>query len=123
MLLYRMYSRYNATVLAYGQTGSGKSFTMQEDPDHIGLVIQRGKRVTSLGFFLRVIVNQKPLNLEKTTSSVLSVLLLIYGSANQNQCKKVTGKKVSKKNLEIKTFVKSPNFLKSYVKMSLEIKS
>ena len=93
MLFYRMYSRYNATVLAYGQTGSGKSFTMQEDPDHIGLVIQRGKRVTSLGFFLRVIVNQKPLNLEKTTSSVLSVLLLIYGSANQNQCKKVTRKK------------------------------
>ena len=28
--------RYNATILAYGQTGSGKSFTMQEDPDHIG---------------------------------------------------------------------------------------
>ena len=27
---------YNATILAYGQTGSGKSFTMQEDPDHIG---------------------------------------------------------------------------------------
>ena len=23
-------------MLAYGQTGSGKSFTMQEDPDHIG---------------------------------------------------------------------------------------
>ena len=22
--------------MAYGQTGSGKSFTMQEDPDHIG---------------------------------------------------------------------------------------
>ena len=29
---------YNATILAYGQTGSGKSFTMQEDPDHIGLI-------------------------------------------------------------------------------------
>ena len=28
---------YNATVFAYGQTGSGKSFTMQEDPDHIGV--------------------------------------------------------------------------------------
>ena len=27
---------YNATIMAYGQTGSGKSFTMQEDPDHIG---------------------------------------------------------------------------------------
>ena len=28
--------------------------------------------------YLRVIVNEKPKNLEKTTSSVLSVLLLIY---------------------------------------------
>ena len=35
--------------------------------------------MTSLGFCLRVIVNEKPLDLEKTTSSVLSVLLLIYG--------------------------------------------
>ena len=35
-------------------------------------------RVTPLGFCLRVIVNEKLLNLEKTTSSVLSVLLLIY---------------------------------------------
>ena len=34
-------------------------------------------RLTPLGFCLRVIVNEKPLNLEKTTSSVLSVLLLI----------------------------------------------
>ena len=25
--------------MAYGQTGSGKSFTMQEDPDHIGNVL------------------------------------------------------------------------------------
>ena len=40
------------------------------------LVIQR---VTPLDFCLRVIVNEKPLNLEKTTSSVLSVLLLTYG--------------------------------------------
>ena len=24
--------------MAYGQTGSGKSFTMQEDPDHIGII-------------------------------------------------------------------------------------
>jgi hypothetical protein len=31
------FCRYNSTILAYGQTGSGKSFTMQEDPDHIGL--------------------------------------------------------------------------------------
>ena len=28
---------YNSTIMAYGQTGSGKSFTMQEDPDHIGM--------------------------------------------------------------------------------------
>jgi len=31
-----------------------------------------------MGFCLRVIVNEKLLNLEKTTSSALSVLLLIY---------------------------------------------
>ena len=24
--------------MAYGQTGSGKSFTMQEDPDNIGII-------------------------------------------------------------------------------------
>ena len=35
-------------------------------------------RVTPLGFYLRVIVNEKPLNLEKTISSVLPVLLLVY---------------------------------------------
>ena len=39
-------------------------------------------RVTPLGFCLRVIVNEKPLNLEKTTSSYLSVLSLIYGVTN-----------------------------------------
>ena len=40
---------------------------------------QRGSmRVTPLGFRLRVVVHEKPQNLEKTTSSVLSVLLLIY---------------------------------------------
>ena len=42
------------------------------------LVLQRGMRVTPWSFYLRVIVNEKPLNLKKTTSSVLSVLL-IYG--------------------------------------------
>ena len=42
------------------------------------LVIQRGMRVTPLGFCFRVIVNEKLLNLEKTTSSVRYVLLLIY---------------------------------------------
>ena len=41
------------------------------------LGIQRCLRGTALGFCLRVIVNEKSLNLEKTTSSVLSVLLLI----------------------------------------------
>ena len=38
------------------------------------LVIHRGMRVTPLGFCLRVFVNEKPINLEKTTTSVLSVL-------------------------------------------------
>ena len=43
------------------------------------LVIQRGMRVTPLGFCLRVIVDEIPQNLEKTTSGVLSVLVLFYG--------------------------------------------
>ena len=43
------------------------------------LVIQRSMHVTPLGFCLGVIVNEKLLNLDKTTSSVLSVVLLIYG--------------------------------------------
>ena len=42
------------------------------------LVIQPSMRVTPLGNCLMVIVKEKPLNIEKTTSSVLSVLLLIY---------------------------------------------
>ena len=45
----------------------------------ICLVIQCSMRVTPLGFCLKVIMNEKLLNLEKTTASVLSVLLLIYG--------------------------------------------
>ena len=40
--------------------------------------VLHGMRETCLGFCLRVIVKRKPLNLEKTTSSVLSVLLLIW---------------------------------------------
>ena len=40
-----------------------------------------------------------------------------------NLCKKVPGKKFLEKNLEIKNLEKSPNFLKSLEKMSLEIKS
>ena len=39
---------------------------------------RKSMRVTPLGFCRRVIVIEKPLNLEKRTSSVLSVLLLIY---------------------------------------------
>jgi hypothetical protein len=38
------FCRYNSTILAYGQTGSGKSFTMQEDPDHIGM--QEGTKLS-----------------------------------------------------------------------------
>ena len=40
----------------------------------------------------------------------------------KNLCKKVPGKKVSGKKPGIKTLEKSPNFLKSLEKMSLEIK-
>jgi len=39
----------------------------------------------SFGHCLRVIVNETPLNLEKTTSSVLSVLLLIYALSLNKQ--------------------------------------
>ena len=42
------------------------------------LVILRKMRVTPLSVCLRFIIYEKPLNLEKTTSNVLSVLLLIY---------------------------------------------
>ena len=43
------------------------------------LVIQRGMRVTPLGVRLRVIVKEKPLNLENTTYSALSMYcFLIY---------------------------------------------
>ena len=40
--------------------------------------LTRHAQITPLDFCLRVIVNEQPLNLKKTTSSVLSVLLLIY---------------------------------------------
>ena len=40
-------------------------------------------RVTSSGVCLSVIVNEKSINLKKTTSSFLSVFLLIYGLVNQ----------------------------------------
>jgi len=39
--------------------------------------------VTPFGFCLRVIVHEKPLNLEKTTYSVLSVMLLIYAKVKK----------------------------------------
>ena len=48
--------------------------------DSLCLVILRQLRETPLGFCLRIIVNEFHPNLEKTTSSVLSVLLLIYGT-------------------------------------------
>ena len=35
-----------------------------------------GVRVTPLGFCFRVFVNEKPLNLEKTISSVISVIVI-----------------------------------------------
>ena len=44
-------------------------------------VIQHGMSEASLGFCLRDIVNEKPLNFEKTTSSVLYVSVLIYDSS------------------------------------------
>ena len=47
------------------------------------LVIQQRMRVTHLGFYLRVFVNEQTQNLKKTTSSVLSVLLLLYNITNQ----------------------------------------
>ena len=51
---------YNATILAYGQTGSGKSFTMQEDPDHIGEFIDivfLKRKSLFLGLIPRAIVH------------------------------------------------------------------
>jgi len=42
--------------------------------------------LTPLGFCLRVIVNITPLNIEKTTISVLSVLLLIHASDHIKNC-------------------------------------
>jgi len=47
-------------------------------------------RLTPLGFFLRVIVNEKLINLEKTTFSILSVLLLIYGYKYNSKYHKVS---------------------------------
>ena len=43
-----------------------------------------------MSFCLRVIVNKIPLNLEKTTSSVLSVLSLIYGGSFKVPVNRIT---------------------------------
>ena len=57
------------------ETAAQRSYTHAALKDKIE---KESMRVTPLGFCLRVIVNKNPLNLEKTTSSGLSVLLLIY---------------------------------------------
>ena len=43
-------------------------------------------RVTTLGLCLMVNMNEKPLNLEKKKSSVLSVFLLIYDKYSVTGC-------------------------------------
>ena len=58
--------------------------------------------------------------IDSSYSKFLSIPLILL---HKNLCKKVPGKKFLEKNLEIKTLEKSPNFLKSLEKMSLEIKS
>ena len=64
--------------------GFSFTITLKQKPKEIThmlslcLVTQRGMRVTSLGFWLMVILNEKTLNLEKATSNVHSVFLLFY---------------------------------------------
>ena len=43
-------------------------------------------RLTPLGFCLRVIVNENPLNLEKTTSSVLLLINLCFKLSEAHIC-------------------------------------
>ena len=50
------------------------------------LVIQRCLPRTPLGFGLRVIVNEKPMFLEKTNSTVLSVLLFLHVKGQKEAC-------------------------------------
>ena len=69
-----------------------------------------------MGFCFRVIVNKKPLNLDKATSSVLSVLFLIYDLENENVLVFFTPK-VNFKYLFI--FFKSTHFLCSFSNNSL----
>ena len=71
-----VFSRFRGFLFTISLRQKSKGVTRILSPC---LVIQRSMRATPLGFCLRVIVDEKPLNLEKTTSSVLSVLLLIYG--------------------------------------------
>ena len=57
------------------------TITLRQKPKEVTRVLScnsRSMRVTPLGFCLRIIVNEKPLNLEKKTFSVLSVLLLFH---------------------------------------------
>ena len=63
------------------------------------LVIQRGMRLTPVGLCHRVIVNEKPLNLERTTSCVLSVLLLIYDHDNQGLDKGLVDQEVVRSHI------------------------
>ena len=46
------------------------------------ILIQRGKRVTPLAFCLRVIMNEKPLNLEKRRHLVSYLLFLLIYACN-----------------------------------------
>ena len=54
-----------------------------EAHDALNYKTERESMRTFLGFCLRVIVNEKPINLEKTTSSILSILVLMYGSTDE----------------------------------------
>ena len=64
-------------------------------------------RVTPLGLCLKVIVHEKTQNLEKTTSGVLSVLLLIYG---YDSLKTSPGNIKYLRNLKTKDFISSDIF-------------
>ena len=66
---------------SFQDLGGFRSQTPRQKPKGVmrmlslGLVIQRGIRLTSLSLCLRVIVNEKPLNLEKTTSICIAIIL------------------------------------------------
>ena len=47
--------------------------------------VLRRLRITFLGFCLRVIITEKHIHLEKTTSSVLSVILINFCSKSSNE--------------------------------------